>query len=298
VWSLAIIGVSVASGAQPRDLASELAWLARAHGGELHGVRFTSPVAALIDWVPPGGDTVAYLFAPGNDESSAEWCSPVVLTRSTQDSFLDGTPGPMLHGQVILRRYQDEGKHARDYQDIDIGIRLLRVCTGGTEHSDDGKRWESGALHACGWWSRVGGVLSFVSRSVARWGGEELVLSAGCAGPVEPQQCSGGGAQLCNTCEQVRLWTPSPAEWRAAEQSLRPHGYLPASRPTKVQLPLTAAVCRDSCPDRSHPDIDRIGWIARQTLPWRALPHPESAPALYRSRARCLQEHQRPASSR
>lgn len=260
-------------------LAKEIEWARARWQDPLMGVELGSLAAQLVEWVSPGRELEAYVLAHDWD------CKAILLSRvPAQDD--DGSETPpkewlvdRLVGRVIVSEQvlTDGGREQR----------WLAVGLGHEFHSSSGElqRWNaSGELvsavgNAIGDGGTVHGVLSHVSKDVARYAGQATTVSVGCDGPADIITCPSGEKQYCDRCERLRF---------------RVSDYHPFAGSGWLGPP---QACPARCPQRRHEAMPRLEQLFSTARTWRFLTPQEIAergpPTVFRSRASCQRERER-----
>jgi hypothetical protein len=253
------------------DLKREIAWARATWPRALEKLRFESPIATLVAWVPPGGSIKVWAYSPAHD------CAPVELRRVSN-------PGPRtaggepLEGMEVLEQEPRNGTDYRLYRVFWIGV----LFTG----NGDQLAWEE--RDAQGAWQLKGssgtssesepyGALSHVDATVARFGGTPMALYGRCAGPVRWLKCSSGGERPCVGCKQTEI------DVVEASDHYSDGGLFSPNRP---------ATCHERCPPESNPAFARLDALQSRIRIWQPSGEPRAeTPSLHRTLASCMRTH-------
>lgn len=285
VGVIVLLATEIGTDAYPQEppeitpnLEGEIAWARATWRDDLKGIRFHSPLAKLLAWVPRHRTATVYLY---NDDFA---CRRAALERAEpaehdDDDGSEPAP-PILLAKINHPASTDDGRQIREVTYVTVGARMSRENGFTTMEARDAdgrwKSWMSGGI----WLDPiVYGVLSYADDRVARWGGEPIAIYPACAGPVEWLACPAGGERPCTRCDDVSVAVVDlpTTVWGGLVPD---HG----SRPV---------TCRAACPYYPEsPGIARLNLLHERVDPWRPRKAPiASVPSLYRSRNDCLREH-------
>jgi hypothetical protein len=252
------------------DLKREIAWARATWPRDLAQLRFESPIAKLVAWVPPGDSINVWAYSP------AHKCAAIELRRVAN-------PGPHraagepLEGKQILEQKVRKGTDYRLYQVFWIGA----LFTG----NGDQLMWEE--RNAQGDWELTGssgtssesepfGALSYVDSTVARFGGTPVVLHGRCVGPIRWLKCNGGGERPCVGCKQTEIDVETSDNYSEG-------GLFSPDRP---------ATCHERFPPDSNPALARLDTLQSRLRIWQPSGSPGAeTPSLHRTLASCMRTH-------
>jgi hypothetical protein len=253
------------------DLKREIAWARATWPRDLKTLRFESPTAKLVAWVPPGASIQVWAYSPAHD------CAPVELRR-VSDPGPRTAGGEPLEGKEIFEQSLRNGAPTRFYQVFWIGDQFTS--------NGDQLAWEQ--RDAQGAWQPTGssgtssdsepfGALSHVDATVARFGGTPMALYGRCVGPIRWLACRSGGERPCIGCEKTEI------DVVEARDHYSDGGLFSPDRP---------ATCHERCPPESNPALARLDVLQSRIQVWQ--PSGESraeTPSLHRTLASCMRTH-------
>jgi hypothetical protein len=260
------------------DLAREIAWARRTWPAALKGVRFESPVAKLLAWVPPGASIQVWAYSPELD------CAPTQLWRNADVPPANRWGGDLLAGKAIIeqkvRRIEGEAREVRSFRLFTMGAAFAQSDEAiFLEQRDEHGSWQwFGTGGTIGRDSRDYGVLTRVDADAAWFGGEPVTLHVECVGPVTWLRCRGGGEHPCVGCAQTEV---------IVEETIAYYSGMGFEwRPRRVS-------CHESCPrNPPSPAKARLDALQGRVNVWRPSEEPrELWPALHRSLIGCLRAH-------
>jgi len=285
-------GVPDAAAPAPPDVESEIRWARENHADDLKAVHFGSLASRLEEWAPEQGEIEAYL------STDLGTCKKILLSRpvppppepkSSSVRIIETEPDPesahRLVGKIELKETGKGKARRRSYRLAYFGYSFERTEDGDIEVLEGG-HWvpAPGPRGSTGDPPKYQGTLSYVDSEVAVYGGVPVLASTVCAGPMRDLPCTAGGTRRCDACERSRI------EIVENDPTVR----LLGSSPTHGARPAVPGECREPCPKLEPPDAKRVSALFARTLEWTVAERDGPAPALYKSRKRCLADRGKP----
>ncbi len=256
------------------DLEREVAWARAKWPRDLKGVQFQAPVNKLVEWLPPGTSSPAWVFSPTHQ------CVRIELMRAATAPATAGEDED-LEAKEILEERTIDGREVRSYRLFRVGF----LFTGhgdelGSEERDRSGTWRPAGSGGTGSRSVPLGALSYVDASVARFGGTAVVLHPECVGPVRWLRCDSGGERPCVGCTQTDVLVVDAQDYEYFSEG----GLSPSHRPV---------TCTEPCPSNPvDPAFARLGELQEHAHIWRQSGKPlVHVPSLHRSLESCVRAH-------